>query len=82
MLLVGEPLVFGEDLLVKHELLSESEAKAVAKKFGAALDKFPKISVSDPQAKKLNAQPGDLIAIHREDPNSSYIYYRYVTKEV
>ncbi|MCL4404499.1 DNA-directed RNA polymerase subunit H [Candidatus Marsarchaeota archaeon] len=81
MLLVGEPLVFGEDLLVKHELLSESEAKAVSKKFGTQLDKFPKISVNDPQVKKLNAQPGNLIAIYREDPNSSYTYYRYVVKE-
>jgi DNA-directed RNA polymerase subunit H (RpoH/RPB5) len=82
MLLVGEPLVFGEDLLVKHELLSESEAKAIAKKLGTPIEKFPKISVNDPQAKKLNAQPGSLIAIYREDPNSSYTYYRYVTKEV
>ncbi|MCL5679926.1 MAG: DNA-directed RNA polymerase subunit H [Candidatus Marsarchaeota archaeon] len=75
-------MVFGEDLLIKHELLSESEAKAIAKKLGTTLDKFPKISVNDPQAKKLNAQPGSLIAIYREDPNSSYTYYRYVTKEV
>ncbi len=79
-MLVGEPLVFGEDLLVKHELLSESEAKAVSKKFNTPLDKFPKIFESDPQAQKLNAKPGSLIAIHREDPNEKYIYYRYVIK--
>jgi len=44
------------------------------------LEKFQKILESDPQAKKLGAKPGDLVAIHRDDPTGSYINYRLVVK--
>ena len=30
---------------------------------------------------KLKAKPGDLIAMSREDPTGSYIYYRLVVKD-
>ncbi len=69
---------FGEELLVKHELLSESEAKKVAKKFGVPLEKFPKMFNDDPQALRIDAKPGSLVLIHRDDPTSKYEYYRYV----
>ena len=67
-------------LIPDHELLSASEVKKVSKKYGTPLEKFPKILESDPQAKKLNAKPGNLIAIHREDPTGEYTYYRLVVK--
>jgi DNA-directed RNA polymerase subunit H len=73
-------LVKTPKLIPEHELLSASEAKKVAKKYNAPLEKFPKLLESDPQAKKLNAKPGNLIAIHREDPTGSYTYYRLVVK--
>ncbi|MCL5412435.1 MAG: DNA-directed RNA polymerase subunit H [Candidatus Marsarchaeota archaeon] len=63
-----------------HELLSESETAKVAKKFGISLDKFPKINEGDPQAKKIGAKAGQLVAIHREDPTGKYTYYRYVVR--
>lgn len=67
--------------MVKHELLSENEAKEIAKKLNTPLEKFPKIFESDPGIKELGAKPGSLIAIHRDDPVSGkYIYYRYVIK--
>ncbi len=69
---------FGEELLVKHELLSESEANKVAKEYGTPLEKFPKLFSDDPQAVSIGAKPGNLVLIHREDPTGKYNYYRYV----
>jgi DNA-directed RNA polymerase subunit H (RpoH/RPB5) len=67
---LGELLVSDYNLVPKHELLSESETKSVAKKFNVSIDKFPRILESDPQ----------LIAIHRNDGTENYLYYRYVVK--
>jgi DNA-directed RNA polymerase subunit H len=68
------------NLTPKHELLSESEAKKVCKKYNINFDKFSKILESDPQVKVLGAKPGDLIEIHREDPTGKYSYYRLVVE--
>lgn len=68
-------------LIPKHEILSESEAKKISKKYNISLDKFPRIEEGDVQAQKLKAKPGDLIAISREDPTGSYTYYRLVVKD-
>ncbi len=68
------------ELIPEHKLLSESEVKAVVKKYGIQLEKFPRILESDPQAQKLNAKAGRLVAIYREDPTGKYIYYRYVVR--
>ncbi len=65
-------------LIPKHEVLSDSAAKAVAKKLNTPIDKFPKILTSDVQAKLLNAKPGNMIAISRHDPTGEYLYYRIV----
>ncbi|MDE1868946.1 MAG: DNA-directed RNA polymerase subunit H [Candidatus Micrarchaeota archaeon] len=73
-------MVDAPNLIPEHELLSDSEAKKVAKRFSVPLEKFPKISVNDPQAKKLNAKKGNLVAIHRTDPTGKYTYYRLVVE--
>jgi DNA-directed RNA polymerase subunit H len=73
-------LVSSYTLVPEHSLLSESDAKKVAKKFKIPLEKFPKIPASDPQAQKLKAVPGQLISIKRDDGNGEYVYYRYVIK--
>jgi DNA-directed RNA polymerase subunit H (RpoH/RPB5) len=65
-------------LIPKHELLSESAVKAVVKKLNTPMEKFPKILASDAQAKRLNAKPGNMIAISRHDPTGEYTYYRIV----
>lgn len=67
-------------LIPEHELVSASEIKKIMKRFNTPLEKFSKIRESDPQAKRLNAKPGNLIAIHREDPTGEYIMYRLVVK--
>ena len=67
-------------LVLKHRLLSASEAKSASVRLKTPIDKFPKIQESDPQAQALKAKIGDLIEIDREDPTGSYKYYRHVVK--
>ncbi len=71
---------YAYELIPEHELVSSSEASKVSKKFGVPVEKFPKILESDPQVKKIGAKPGQLVAIHREDPTGKYTYYRYVVR--
>lgn len=73
-------LVAPRELIPQHRLLSESEAKKAAKEYSVQFEKFPKILESDPQATKLGAKQGQLIAIDRVDPTGKYTYYRYVVK--
>jgi DNA-directed RNA polymerase subunit H len=74
-------LVDTPNLISKHEILSESEAKKVAKKYGITRDKFPRILETDVQVLKLKGKPGDLVAVSRKDPTGSYTYYRLVVKD-
>ncbi|MBU0586916.1 DNA-directed RNA polymerase subunit H [Candidatus Micrarchaeota archaeon] len=60
------------------EILSETEKKNLLKKLGVSEKLLPKMKSSDPAAKKLNAQEGDVIKIMREDPTAKYNYYRLV----
>jgi len=73
-------LVKTPKLIPEHKLLSASEAKKIVKQFNAPLEKFPKMLETDPQAKKLGAKPGNVIAIEREDPTGDYPFYRLVVK--
>ncbi len=67
-------------LVLKHRLLSASEAKSASTRLKTPIEMFPKILESDPQAQALKANIGDLIEIDREDPTGSYKYYRRVVK--
>jgi DNA-directed RNA polymerase subunit H len=76
----GELLIPPLELIPEHSLLSESEAKKVLKKFNVPAKKLPKIFESDPQAKLINAKPGDIIMIDRNDQMGKYAHYRLVVK--
>ncbi|MEM0086669.1 MAG: DNA-directed RNA polymerase subunit RpoH/Rpb5 C-terminal domain-containing protein [Candidatus Micrarchaeaceae archaeon] len=67
-------------LLPRHELLSDAAAKQVLKELNTTIDKLPKILASDPQALALNAKPGQIIAIDRNDNGVSYKFYRVVVE--
>ena len=73
-------MVSDYEIIPKHELLSESDAEKVIKKFNTSLDKLPKILESDQQSLKLNAKVGQIIKISRNDGSVSYTYYRVVVK--
>jgi DNA-directed RNA polymerase subunit H (RpoH/RPB5) len=52
------------ELVPKHEVVSKEEKEELIKKYGS-LKNFPRIYVTDPQVKLLNAKPGDVIKITR-----------------
>lgn len=60
------------------EILSEAEKKNLLKKYGIIETNLPKMKSSDPAAKKIKAEVGDVIKIEREDPTAKYNYYRLV----
>lgn len=68
------------NLIPEHKLLSASDVKKIVKKYNTPLEKFPKIYETDPQAKMLEAKPGNVIVINRVDPTGSYTFYRLVVK--
>ena len=68
------------ELVPKHEIVSEKEKEELIKKYGP-LKLFPRISINDPQVRRLGAKPGDLIKITRKsDVAGEYVYYRVVVK--
>ena len=81
-MLAGErehSIVFIENELVpKHEILSEKEVKEVLHQLNTIADKLPRILNTDP-ALAGKAKPGQVVKIYREDPSGKkYFYYRIV----
>lgn len=69
------------DLVPKHELLKEKEKEEVLKKYGITLRQLPRILVTDPMVKNLNANVGDVIRITRKSETAGEIeYFRVVIK--
>jgi DNA-directed RNA polymerase subunit H len=66
------------ELVLEHDILSDSEAKKVSKEFNTPINKFPKISKDDPQIVAKKPTAGQLVAIKRIDPTGKYTYYRVV----
>ena len=65
-------------LVCEHKVLSEAAVKVIEKRFGITPEMFPKILESDPQIKRINAKPGQLVEILSGD--SKRPHYRYVIK--
>ncbi len=61
--------------------MSHTDVSAMLSSLGIGTHNLPKILVTDPQAKKLEAKPGDVIEIEREDFGKSYKHYRYVVEK-
>jgi len=62
-----------------HEVLSESDAKAVLQKYSIDKEDLPKIRVDDPAAQAVGAQVGDILKITRESPTAgTFVAYRLV----
>ncbi len=72
--------IFGHFLVPNMEIISETEKKNLLKKYGISETNLPKMKSNDPAAKRLNAQPGDVVKIEREDATSKYNYYRLVVQ--
>lgn len=68
------------ELVPIHKILSRNDADKVFETLGIGIGNLPKILADDPQAKKIGAQPGDVLEIEREDFGKSYKYYRHVVE--
>ena len=78
---LGVSLVGREhELVPPHELLSDKEAKKILDELDIKPEQLPKMLESDPQAIKLGAKSGQIVAIHRKDSGKEYTYYRLVKK--
>ena len=68
-------------LVPKHILLSDTEAKTVLKKYNVNQNNLPKILVTDPCARMLDAKPGQIIKIMRRSQTAgSFTSYRVVVE--
>ena len=69
------------DFVPKHVLLTENEKEDVLKKYNILLRQLPRILLTDPVVKILNAKIGDVIKIIRKSPTAGEtVYYRVVVK--
>lgn len=66
-------------LVPKHERIPISEVPKVLKQLNVSINQLPLIRTSDPVARELGAQPGELIKIERENElTGKTIVYRLV----
>ena len=66
-----------------HEVLDEAEVQALMSKFGIVREQLPKIRSTDPAAKVINAQPGNVIRITRRSPTAGVaVAYRLVIEAI
>lgn len=68
-------------LVPKHEILNEKEVAELFDKYKINAKKLPRILQSDPMAKALNADIGNVIRIERPSSTAgSAVYYRLVVR--
>ncbi|HEU98046.1 MAG: DNA-directed RNA polymerase subunit H [Fervidicoccaceae archaeon] len=66
-------------LVPKHERIPISEVPKILKQLNVSINQLPLIRTSDPVARELGAQPGELIKIEREDElTGKTVVYRLV----
>ena len=79
--MVKEINIFEHELVPKHRIMSEKEVEELLKKYGITKKELPKILITDPAVKALNAKVGDVIEITRKSPVAGTTkYYRVVIK--
>lgn len=73
--------VFKHELVPKHEILNEGEAKEMLEVIKTSPSKLPKILSTDPAAVELGARPGNIIRVIRRSPTAGETkYYRVVIR--
>ncbi|MEM7826752.1 MAG: DNA-directed RNA polymerase subunit H [Candidatus Aenigmatarchaeota archaeon] len=71
--------IFKNELVPKHEILSDQDKEELLKRLNITERQLPKILSSDPAAKAIGAKKGDVIRITRKSPTAGkYYYYRLV----
>lgn len=71
--------IFQSALVPKQEILPEAEKKSLLEQMRITESQLPKIKLTDPAVKALDAKKGDVIRIERKSPTAGeHIYYRIV----
>ncbi|MCD6547009.1 MAG: DNA-directed RNA polymerase subunit H [Nanoarchaeota archaeon] len=71
--------IFKNKLVPKSRILKEEEEKELLEKYNISKKQLPRILVSDPVAKALNAKPGNIIEFTRESKTAGMSkFYRVV----
>ena len=70
------------ELVPKHFLLKEEDAKKILSKYNISFSQLPRISRKDPAILNFGAQPKDVIKIERNSATAGKsVYYRVVVDE-
>ena len=74
--------ILNYEMVPEHTILSKEEAKQVLEKFKITPENLPKILLSDPVVKAINAKEGDILKIVRKSKTAgTSLYYRIVVKK-
>ena len=74
--------ILNYELVPEHTILSKEEAKEVLEKFKITPENLPRILLSDPVVKAINAKEGDILKIVRKSKTAgTSLYYRIVVKK-
>jgi DNA-directed RNA polymerase subunit H len=73
--------ILKHNLVPKHEVMSDSEIKKTFKDLEYDTKHLPKIKLSDPVVKNIDAKIGDILKITRDSQTAgTFITYRIVEK--
>lgn len=68
-------------LVPKHSILGDAEKQELLKQYNITLNHLPRILLTDPMVKFLDAKVGDVVKISRESPTAGRaVYYRVVVR--
>ncbi|MBD3210349.1 DNA-directed RNA polymerase subunit H [Candidatus Micrarchaeota archaeon] len=65
-------------LIPEMKILSGAERTKLLSKYGVDEGRFPKMLAKDPAAKALDAKPGDIVRITRDDGTGKYHAYKII----
>lgn len=65
-------------LVPPHRLVAKSKVEELLQNLKLGKNNLPRIKDTDPQAKKLGAEKGDIVEITRKDETKESVYYRLV----
>ena len=73
--------VMKHDLVPRHEVLPDDEARQVLERYAVTPDQLPKLLSSDAVARAVRAKPGQIVRIRRKSATAGEsIAYRYVVE--
>lgn len=71
--------VSNHELVPKHEIMSQDEIADLLKRYKVKIEQLPKLLVTDPVAKEIGAEVGDIVKVTRKSPTTRFsVAYRLV----